>query len=287
MPNYLPYLGLVCIAGVLFVFIWRKAKNKKVIPFFLCTASLIYSIEFWIFVIFKSYKYHPGVFKNEYFDSVLGASVSNGFIIPLTAVFITVYNLSFWWITLIIGCFIGVEELFVYLGIYQHFWWKTIYTSIGMAMLFPLVKQIWPIICFRMNRLLLRFLTLFFINFAVESTLNFYFSAIFKLVFFHVDWFTDPTRGHVAFASIYVYTDSIFFAAVVALQTRLRWKALLIGGIVIANYLLKRGGIIEFKGTLAFVLFALLQLLSLVILILMHNILLKEAAEPTAVADRY
>ncbi|HLU22600.1 MAG TPA: hypothetical protein VKZ77_08945 [Bacillaceae bacterium] len=215
IPNFLPFLALVVISIIIFIISWVKASNKRVVPFFLCIIGLIFLFEYVILVIFKSYEYYPEIFSNNYFDNILGANISNGFIVPSVAVLIAVFNLGFWWIIFIILGFACIEELFLHLDIYQHFWWKTIYTSIGMLINFYLGKWIWRLIQNHLDWFQLRFSILYFTNVAIQGTLTFYLAALFELFIFNVNWFEDPIRGHFAFITLYFFIDSIIYSLLV------------------------------------------------------------------------
>ncbi len=260
----------------MFTFSWRKESNKKVVPFFFCISGSIFLFEYVIFVLFESYQYYPEIFNNDYFDSVLGSNISNGFIVPAVAIFIAVFNLGFWWIILIIIGFVGIEELFLYLGVYHHFWWKTIYTSIGLLINFHLGKWLWHLIRYHLNRFTLRIFILYFVNLAMQGTIMFYLVAIFHLLFFHVTWYDDLSRGHIAFVTLYFFIDSIFFSLLVVSRTNWFLRALFIFGLTCVNLFLHKIGILEVASIWVLALLTLIQIGELYLLIYMRNLLFKE-----------
>ncbi|KKI90137.1 hypothetical protein WQ54_23885 [Bacillus sp. SA1-12] len=273
IPNYIPYLVLILISIIIFILSWRKAASKKLIPFYLCMAGFIYLFEYVILVLFKSYEYFTGVFKDDYFDNVLGANISNGFIVPSVTVLIAVFNLEFWWIFLIIIGFLGIEELFLYLGVYRHFWWRTFYTGVSLFIHFYLGKYLWCMIRYHVNRFTLRITVLYFANIAIQGTFMFYLVALFHLFLFHVNWFNDPSRDHITFVTLYFFIDSIFFSIVVVLRAYWFWHALLIIGLACINVLLHQVGILEISSNWVLCLLTVFQICELFLLMLMYRLL--------------
>ncbi|UFT98070.1 hypothetical protein KO561_12745 [Radiobacillus kanasensis] len=243
------------------------------VPFYLCIAGLIYLFEYVLLVLFESYEYFPGVFRDDYFNNILGANISNGFIVPSVTVFISVYNLGFWWIILIIIGFVGIEELFMYLGVYHHNWWKTVYTSGGLLLIFFLGKYIWRLIRYHSNQFTLRVAVLYFVNVVTQGTFMFYLVAIFHLFLFQVSWFDDPSRGHIAFVTLYFFIDSVFYSLMVVSKIKWFYQALFIIGLTCVNVLLQQIGILKVSGNWVIALITFLQLGELFLLINLRNLL--------------
>jgi hypothetical protein len=273
MPNFIPYLILIFISALLFVLSWRKAVNKKMIIFYLCIAGFVYYFEFVILVLFKSYKYIPDIFKDSYIDNIFGANVSDGFIVPLAAVFIAVFNLGAGWIVSIVLCFMGIEEFFLYLQIYKQYWWKTIYTGLGLTILLILGKWVWRALLFHTNRSIVRFGALYFANITIQATFLYYFSGIFQVIYYRVHWFNEATRGHIAFEAMYAFVDSIFFALVVVTKASRLWKTMLILCGVAFNLMLHQWGILIISGYWTIAVMALAQICYLFILTWFRGIL--------------
>jgi hypothetical protein len=275
IPNYIPYLSLVFISFVLFILSWRKANDKALVPFYFCMVGMVYLFEYVTLVLFKGYVYFPRVFGDNYFDNVLGANISNGFIIPSATIFIAAFDLGFWWIALIAAVFMGIEELFLQLGIYRHFWYKTIYTGLSLPVLFHMGKRIWRIIRFRADKFK-SFTVLYFGNISLQGTFMFYLVAIFHLFFFRVNWFDDPSRGHIAFVTLYFFVDSFFYSLAIVLRVRWLWNVLLVGGLACINLLLLKLGVLEISSYWVLCLLTLLQTGELFLLMYMRKLLVNE-----------
>ncbi|MDP4084422.1 MAG: hypothetical protein Q8934_07360 [Bacillota bacterium] len=266
MPKFIPYLVLILMSVVLFILSWKKANDKKLIIFYLCMAGFVYYFEFTVLVVYKSYEYEPGLFKDPYIDNIFGANVSNGFIVPLATVFIAIFDLGIGWIILIVLCFLGIEELFLILHVYKHFWWKTLYTGIGLPIQFALGKWIWYLIRFQAKRFIVRLGTFYFANVTIQATFLYYISALFNMIYYRVNWFKEPTRGHIAFVSLFAFVDSLFFATVVTNRAPVFWQTILVLCGVGFNVMLFEWGVLEIRGYWAFAIIILAQVCYLFIL---------------------
>ena len=273
MPNFFPYLVLILISVLLFLASWKKAANKKLIIFYLSTAGIVYQFEFVVLVLLKCYVYEPGVFKDPYIDNIFGANISDGFIVPSAAVFIAIYNLGIGWIAVIVLSFMGIEELFLYLHVYKHFWWKTIYTGLGLSIQFALGKWAWYKICFETKRFIVLFGSIYFSSITIQASLMYYLSAAFDAVFFKVNWFNEPTRGNIAFEALFAFVNSIFFTLVVVKKARWFWKTILIVVGACLNVLLHKCGILVVQGYWTIALLSLIQVGYLFILRYLREIL--------------
>lgn len=173
----------------------------------------------------------PGVFKDHFYDSALGAVVSNGFIAPSACVFIATFGVGFWWILLIVAGFMGIEEIFIYLGIYEHYWWKTIYTGISFTILFSTGKWLWHKINNSNHSYFFRLIVLYLINVSLQGSVIFFYIVLFHHIEYRPGWFEDPSRDNIAFATLFVHIDSTLFALVVSLRAHWLWKAVLVAGL--------------------------------------------------------
>lgn len=143
---------------------------------------MIYLFEFFVFVLFDSYTYMPGLLKDSFYDSCLGAVVSNGFILPATCVIIAIYGIGIWWVPLIAAGFMGIEEIFIILGIYEHHWWKSIFTGMGLTLIFAFGKWLWKGLNVSELSKVFRFLVLYMNNVTLQGTLTFFYFVFFQQI---------------------------------------------------------------------------------------------------------
>jgi hypothetical protein len=274
IPNYVSYATLVVISIVLLVCSWRKAANGALVPFYLGMVGLIYLLEYIILVQFRSYEYFPGVFRIRYLDNILGSIVSNGYIVPAAAALVAVYDLGFWWIALITASLVGVEELFLHMGLFRHYWWKTLYTAIGLPLDFLISKWLWHAIRTRSSRPDLQLAVLYFANISLLGTFIFYLVALFHLLLFRVAWFHDPYRGHFAFFTLRLFITSLFYSWAVVARANWLWKIVLLAALIAADAVLYVVGILEVSSRWVLGLLALFHIGELFLLIYMRRLLL-------------
>ncbi len=277
IPNFVPYLFLVMVSAVLTTIAARRARNLKLVPLYLSISGTIYVFEYVILVLLESYIYQPHILHNPYFDNILGATVSDGFIVPSVGICIAVFDLSFSWISLIALLFVGIEESFVHLNIYHHVWWNTGYTFAGLVVCFELGKRIWHLLKEKYQYWWVQFIVLYLCNMVVQATTVFVLAAVFHLLRYQVDWFIDPIRGHVAVATLIVLLDSCVFTAVVVRQARFGWYAAVIIGVFLFNDGLMTIGRLQFVGPWAEVTVIFSQAVVLYILTFLRNLVALKA----------
>ena len=267
MPNYIPYLALILLSVLFFIFSWLKAKSKNLIVLYLTTAGLIYLFEYVVLVLFKAYEYTPGIFKDQYFDNIFGANVSDGFILPSLVCFCAIYGLSFWWVIVIILGFCGIESIFLHLHVYRHIWWKTIYTGLSLPIVFFLGRRLWHLICYNSQRLLLRAVILYFTVVSIKGTIIFYYAASFHLLIYHVGWYNDQSRDHIAFVTLWIFIKALFYVLVILFSKQWIWKVLLIMGDFSSYLILYHLKILEVLGIWVIPLLTVTEIVLLLILL--------------------
>lgn len=101
---------------------------------------MIFVFEFFIFILWDSYEYKPGVLPIPYYDNTLGALVSNLFVVPVVATLIAALRLRTRWILLFAFGLGGIEWLFVHIRVYELHWWRVGYTVATLVFFFSLAK---------------------------------------------------------------------------------------------------------------------------------------------------
>lgn len=81
--------------------------------------------------------------KDDLFDNILGATLSQAIFVPFTAVFITAFQFG-WKIKLLFAVYFTlIENVFVYLGIFKKRWWRTTYTFLFLSIYFFISDKWW------------------------------------------------------------------------------------------------------------------------------------------------
>lgn len=218
MTNSLPFLILVILSLLILGFLMMTNRDQagKIVVFWLFISGLAYVFEFLIFILGGSYEYDPAILSNHYNDSVLGSISSQAFSVPVSLTVIAVKRLKLGWILLIIAFFYLVESWFVSVGIYEHYWWKSIYTSIFLLLGAYLSKSWWT----RMSDPALgkvHFITLYFSLSVLTLSISWILSPLLDLYNIPMSLFSDGMRNTITGNSIYswvcnyLYTVTIFY----------------------------------------------------------------------------
>ena len=180
--NKIPFMILFLIHSGLLGFSFYKSKNKKqLFTLLMSNIGLAYLLEFFVLNLFKAYKYKPRILKNNYFDDILGAILSQAIFVPFTAVFSTTQKIG-WFGNFLGGLYFAlVEVLFLKLKVYKHYWWKTVFTFILIPLYFA-ISDGWNSLLSKRNPLI-RFISLFFMIMVSEANLLFLYAVLRKVRF--------------------------------------------------------------------------------------------------------
>ncbi|RXT15459.1 hypothetical protein [Ammoniphilus sp. CFH 90114] len=135
--NSYPFIILLIIHTVLLLFTFYKQKDRKTLFVLLFSnIGIAYIFEYFVFSLFQAYRYKPRFFKDNTVDNTSGAILSQAIYVPFTALFLTAFQ---WrdkakWVGSLY--FTMVEMMFLRLGVYQHNWWRTPYTTILIPIYF-------------------------------------------------------------------------------------------------------------------------------------------------------
>jgi len=163
------YYGLVAISLGLLCLALRHRGDWKLLVLHLSVFSIIHPLEI-IIMTTNGYRYLPGVLAfPAYADDFLGAYVSDLFIVPASVIIICAFSLSWPAILGIAAVFTGVDWLFTVLGIYRHVWWKSVYTGIGLLILYAISRRLWANLQARRPSLAFRLLMIHLTFFALQS----------------------------------------------------------------------------------------------------------------------
>ncbi len=119
-------LGIVTIIELIIVF--TKAKRKWfTLAFYLTILGLTLNFETVILIFLDSYEYYPYILKNPplAYDDILAGNVFSQTSVSATGLLFIILKLRFYWAIIFGFIYGGIEEYFIYLGIYSHNWYKT------------------------------------------------------------------------------------------------------------------------------------------------------------------
>jgi len=240
--NTIWYL-LLLLTSIIAIFLsLYKARNPKfTIAFLFSVIGLTFLLEAVLVIALKAYIYHPKIVSDSFLDSVFGNYFSQ-ISISSTSVLITIFNLSSLWYFVFALIYYLIEELFIKLGIYEHFWYKSIYTSIGLIPLFWFIKN-W----YRKRKdsvsYFVNYVSLFLSVFALNSVTIILSQRLLGIQIFKGNFFTEMSKDH---TTGIVYQLILINILIILYESRLHWvkKAMIFLCLFIVQYLLYNAGYI-------------------------------------------
>ena len=244
--NTIWYVLLAITSIISLVFVVIKSRNRKfTIAFTLAILGFTYLLESILAVSFNSYTYYPKIVDDSFQDAVLGNMFSQVSISCTTALII-VYNLSYRWYFLIAFIYYLIENLFVNLGIYRHFWYRSIYTFVGLVLLFWFVKMCYNKLI-ASSEYITHYIPLFLGAFALAGNTIILPFKLLEMQIFKADFYDSLSKNHTAANIIY-----IFFLLNILIHLH-RWKfhwaykGIAFAILFFTQYILYKAGIIYFK----------------------------------------
>ncbi len=214
---------LIAISFAVIVIVLYKERGRLLLPWFLFLISLAYLFEMVILLMYESYWYKPGILDDPYFDHLLGALSSQGLAVPAAALVFVAYRLRFIWAVLISAGFVGIEVLFLQLGIYGHDWWRLEYTFGGVVLYFW-IGRMWYDWMIDHATIRIRTFTLYGCALAILASTAFVQAGVAKQIYYNVPWFHEPMRSSATFSSLLVLLYALIFTIIEVQQTSLMSK---------------------------------------------------------------
>jgi hypothetical protein len=142
--NTIWYVLLGITSAVAIVLIIRKPDYRKFnIAFTFIVLGFVYTIESILLGLNGgAYSYYPMVSKDSFIDNVIGNHFSQVSICT-TLVLLVIYKLRTIWYFGIAAIYYIIELIFLRLGIYEHHWYKTWITFVGIIALAFLFKELY------------------------------------------------------------------------------------------------------------------------------------------------
>ncbi|QQZ09976.1 hypothetical protein [Heyndrickxia vini] len=135
------YLLLTIPHIALLIYNLIKNKEKKPIVLYFTSVGFAYLFEIVILNYFKSYRYYPKVFKNNWVDTIFGAITSQAFLVPMTATTMASFRLGWKWRWGATFLYTIIERLFIREHLFKNNWWRTAYTTGSLPFFFWLMEK--------------------------------------------------------------------------------------------------------------------------------------------------
>jgi hypothetical protein len=179
----------------------------------------------------------PGILPNEV-DNYLGAYVSDLFIIPASVVITCAFNLSWHTKILCVAILTGIDWWFTMIGVYEHHWWRSIYTGILLIPLYAIGKWQWTSLQTRIPPRLLRLLTIFLTYVPLHGTINFAANRGDQLYILQIaSWHcADKIKITAILVTLHLFIVATIVALFIGLKMPFRYRAIGIGIIAMLNW---------------------------------------------------
>ncbi|MFD2046644.1 hypothetical protein ACFSTA_20505 [Ornithinibacillus salinisoli] len=221
MPNYVPYLILTIISITILTIVIVHKRQFGLIVLFLCFSGMVYIAELFVMIIGNSYFYIPEVLSVQYYDHILGAIVSNLFVIPTLGIVAAVYQLRLRWFVLFAVILVGVEWLFEWLDIYHANWWWKGYTFISV-LFFLLLSKFW-MRALQLGTKWSRFLSLWMQGWSGTATVM-YIMSVATIRHYEFGFFENVYRDNMFISAIMGLIKGLIFVVAIIQFRKLRWR---------------------------------------------------------------
>jgi hypothetical protein len=188
---------------------------------------------------------------------------------------IAALRLNIFWMIGFAAFLMGIEELFIRLGLYEHHWWKTPYTGIFLMIGFGIAK--WWARMLPLQKRWIKWFNLYFANNLVNHSVTFFLGAFFDSHEFNPGWFSDISRDSLSFEALWWFIHSVPVTFLV--QIWFKWYSLLILFVVdwIIFMLMEQNGLLVLKHGWNVTLFSLLPVGFALTSFMIEKFLLKKA----------
>jgi hypothetical protein len=134
-------LGVTILVELIFILV--KVRNKwRVLALYISLAGLVFSYEILIGGL-HAYQYFPKIIPHSLYDDGVVGNYFSQFSVSATAMLIAVFKLNYYWYVIFAVAYGGIEELFLKLGIYVQYWYRTWMTVASLPLLFWIGKKVY------------------------------------------------------------------------------------------------------------------------------------------------
>lgn len=137
-------LGISTVLELIFILV--KAQRKRLtLAFYFTVLGIALSFETIILIYFKAYYYYPMLVKAsvEPFHDALAGNLFSQFSVAATLLLVAFLDLKYYWHFILAAVYAGIEELFLYLGIYRQNWYRSWMTAAILSVSFWIAKKMY------------------------------------------------------------------------------------------------------------------------------------------------
>ncbi|WP_285716272.1 hypothetical protein [Pelosinus sp. IPA-1] len=192
-----------------------------------------------VVMLTDGYRYIPGIVLDPQTDSTIGAFISDLFIVPALAVVINALSLSWPFILGITAAFTGIDWLYVKIGVYEHYWWKSIYTGSGLIILYAISRWFWHCLQEKKPSLLFRLLAIYLTYIPIPIIINFVLARLLNVFKFEIYLLSALEKNHPVFNNVYLIFTGVVVTLCIGLRLRFRYRLFGIGLLALVSWALE------------------------------------------------
>lgn len=219
---------------------------------FIIISGMTFSYEMTIFSFFKSYNYFPMIIPQSPIDDGLAGNLFSQFSVTASAMLIAVYNLKYYWFFVFSLMYGLIEEFFVRLGIYSHYWYQTWMTMLGLFLLFWLTKRMYKIDLKNIKHFW-RYILMFFGLFTLHMPAIFWALILTKIIVLNINILPDPMNSYALIRLLNLLFLSITCTFIYFSKLNWQWKSILTFCLYGSLYLACKLNLINVKEGMFFV----------------------------------
>lgn len=238
-------LGATILIEIIFILV--KVRNKRrVLALYISLAGLVFSYEIIIGGL-HAYQYFPMIIPHSMYDDGVVGNYFSQFSVSATAMLIAVFKLNYYWYVIFAAAYGGIEELFLTLGIYEQYWYRTWMTVASLPLLFWIGKKV-----YESGSKHIRPTLLYIYIFLGLITLQAHTMWIFRLLgifSFGPSLDVSPERSGLDSLISGIYYLIVFSTMIAIYFSKIKWvwKALTILGLYIAHYIVFKLQLMYYK----------------------------------------
>ncbi|WP_407305982.1 hypothetical protein [Desulfosporosinus sp. SB140] len=175
------------------------------------------------------------IIQTSSFDDALAGNLFSQFSLAATALLVAGLNLKNYWVFIFAGVYGFIEELFLSLGIYEHYWYRTWMTVVMMLIFFWSAKKYY----FKLlkgSKPVYHYLNIFLGLFSLDVVTILWGFMLSGNQNYTRNFFPDSIRGPYIMAALYYCFLSITLMLIYFFKLKWKWKALVIIAIYAVNY---------------------------------------------------
>lgn len=238
-------LGILTVLVLLFVLI--KVKNRKfVFALYMTLAGMALIFETIVKIVFKSYMYYPKIIMNSQYDDSLAGNLFSQFSVGSTALIVAVFQLHYFWYTLLAGVYCLIEKIFLAMGIFSHNWYRTWMTFVSLIIFFGVAKKHYREIQEK-TKSWIYYLSIFAGMFTLDVVTLIWGFILSGLQDYSRDYFSDPVTSRYILAVLNFTVVAIISMLIYFLKLKWQWKTIVFLALYGLNFIADKLQIFHIK----------------------------------------